>query len=524
MIKDFKYGDDARKALLDGMEKVYKIVSKTYGAKGRCCLYTVGQAMSAITKDGVNSAMQIFLEDPFEERGCFHMKESMAKTQNVSGDGSTLTCILTYQIFKEALKYITSGSNPIQVKKGIEYAVKHVSASIKTYSIPVDGENIRNVANIALNGDMEIAGLIFDAVNKVGKDGVIACRESREDHSTLEIIPGMSYKTGYQSVYFANHGNKWIANDAYVFCYEGTIHSLAEIKTACELILTVGKPLLIIAHEIYIDVLKDLLTNKQKSGFNVCSIITPGLGNRAKDNILCDIASVTNATVFGEYLADSNKITMEHFGKAKSIIVKDYETIIIDGAGSEEAVKERVEVIESEIEEEPDEKIKERLQKRKAKLTSGVAVIHVGDVTQTALNEKKDRVDDALQSVQAALQEGIVPGGGVALLENTSVDLLDVYRSHDFMCGVDIVIKSLKTPIRQILDNAGLENLDGIIADIEDKSNNMGYDVNTDKIVDMIGVGIIDPAKVITTALQNAGSITSTLLLTESIIVNKEKK
>ena len=523
-VKQFKFGDDARATLLAGMKVVKDVVSSTMGAQGRYTLFRYGPRASVSTKDGYMSARQIYLENPFEDMGAYHLLEAMFKTTRTSGDGTTLTCLLTYEIFKGALKYIVAGANPVFVKKGIELAIKDIIEQIKLMARPIESsKDLRNIARVSLNGDDEIAGLIQEAIDTVGENGAVTCRESKDKDNRLELISGMTYKEGYEAPDFINNvGNRsWTADNPYIFCYKGEIHTGEDITGIISQVLQENRPLLMVCHEVETEIVRNIISTKFKYGLNACLITTPGqaIGHN-RDDILEDIAIYTSSDVFSEFGASAKKAIIPNLGSARRIIVKEMETTIIDGAGTKEAVEARIQAIETDLAETDEESEKERLTVRKARLSSGVAIIHIGAVTTTELSEKKDRVEDALQAVHAAKAEGTVPGGGIALLNCRSES---VFANEDVKYGYDLVFNIKKSAIFTILENAGIEDPQTIITKCLN-NHGSGYDVSEMKEVeDMEASGIIDPAKVVRVALENAASEAGILLLTESIICNKEK-
>lgn len=520
-IKLFKFGDEARLAIKKGMQTVADVVLRTMGAKGRYTLYQYSYRNSAATKDGYISAKQIILEDPFEDKGAFHMLEAMFKTTQKSGDGSTLTCLLTYEFFNKACRAITAGANPVLIKKGLDMACNELVRFITDKAKPVTGAMLLHVANISLNGDNEIALLIYEAMQKVGTEGTVTCRDGRERNHSLEVISGMTMPQGYENPFFINsYSNRsWTAYNPFVFCFEGEIHSGREIAGIVNQVLETDRPMLFVCHEIDIAPLKDIMATKKVSQLDCCLITTPGQNiDNNRSDILQDIAAFTGAKVFSEFALPAKTATLKDLGSAEQIIIKDEETVIVKGTGSREAIQGRIQLIEEDLKSTDDDVKKERLLVRKARLLSGVAILRIGAVTTTEMSEKKDRVEDALQAVQAAVKKGIVPGGGAAFLDfeqpfSTSLEI------EDIRYGVDIVMGCLRSPMRQILKNAGIDDTESIITKCH--KTGQGFDVDQMKYCDMAENGIIDPAYVLTTAIENACSIVGTLLLTESIIVTK---
>jgi len=525
--KMYKFGHEGRAALLEGMSLVNKIVSRTMGGQGRLTLLQYGPRNSIVSKDGMMSARQVYHEDPFCDKGTAHILSAMFKTTKTSGDGTSLTCLLTYEIFKNAVKYIVSGANPVKIKQGIDLAVQDIIAQIKAMATPIkDSNDLFNIARIAINNDIDIAKLIQQAIDEVGKDGTITCRESREKHNEIEFIKGMTYSEGFESPEFINDfGNySWTAENPYVLCFKGEIHTHFELAEIGSKVLSENRPLLIICHEMEVQPLISLLTTKVKFQFNVCVITTPGQNiGRNRDEILQDIAIYTKSDTFSEFGSKVENATLENLGSAKRIIVKENETVIIDGAGEKKNVEARISALDKQIAESDNDTETERLRIRKARLSSGVAIIHIGATTGVEMSEKKDRVEDALQAVHAAQQEGIVAGGGIALL-NCKPEYIRGHDTDDKQAGYDLVFKTKKAPIKQILENAGIEDTESIITKcLEWKGH--GYDVEGMELKEnMKDSGIVDPALVITTAISNAGSVAGTLLLTESLIVNKDVK
>jgi len=518
--KDVVYSDVARNELLAGVEKLADAVRVTMGPKGRNVLLQRSFGAPHITKDGVSVAKEIELKHPVENMGAQLVKEVASKTADEAGDGTTTATVLAHAVFKEGLKYITAGANPVAVKRGMDKAVEAIIAELKKMSKTVENkEQIAQVATISANNDKKIGELIAEAMDKVGKDGVITVEEGKSLQDELEVVEGMQFDRGYLSPYFVTDTEKMVAelNDAYILLYDKKISNMKDLLPLLEQMVQAGnKPLLIIAEDIEGEALATLVVNKLRGVLNVCAVKAPGFGDRRKA-MLQDIAILTGGQVISEELGRTlESATLADLGQAGRVVVDKENTTIVDGRGDKAAIEARIAQIKKEIEETTSDYDREKLQERLAKLSGGVAVIKVGAATETEMKEKKDRVDDALSATKAAVEEGIVIGGGAAILKaaaKISVNADDA----DEKIGVDIVKQAVKAPIKQIAKNAGFEP--GIVAmKVEEADENTGFNAATGEYVDMFKAGIIDPTKVERIALQNAVSVGSLLLTTEAAV------
>jgi chaperonin GroEL len=519
------YSDEARRKILSGVEQLAKAVKVTLGPKGRNVVIDKKFGSPTITKDGVTVAKEIDLEDAFENMGAQMVKEVAEKTSDAAGDGTTTATILAEAIYKEGLKNVTAGANPMALKRGIEKAVDKVVEELGKLSTPIkDKKEIAQVATIAANSDTVIGDLIADAMDKVGKDGVITVEEAKSTATTLEVVEGMQFDQGYLSPYFVTDAERMEAllEDPYILIYEKKISSIKDILPLLEKIARVGKPLLIIAEEVEGEALATLVVNKIRGTFVACAVKAPGYGDRRKA-MLEDISILTGGKAITEDLGIKlENIDVEDLGRAKKVKIDKENTTIVEGAGKSNAINARIAQIKKQIDDTDSDYDKEKLQERLAKLAGGVAVINVGAATETEMKEKKARVEDALHATRAASQEGIVPGGGVALVRAiTALEKLKL--ESDEKIGVAIVRRAIEEPLRQIVENAGLEG-SVVVQRIKQEKTNVGYDVNQDAYVDMLDAGVIDPTKVTRTALQNASSIAALLVTTETIVADKPEK
>jgi chaperonin GroEL len=526
MAKQLLYSDEARRKVLSGVEQLSKAVKVTLGPKGRNVVIDKKFGSPTITKDGVTVAKEIELEDPFENMGAQMVKEVAEKTSDTAGDGTTTATILAESIYREGLKNVTAGANPMALKRGIEKAVEKVVEELGKLSTPIkDKKEIAQVASIAANSDTAIGELIAEAMDKVGKDGVITVEEAKSTATTLDVVEGMQFDQGYLSPYFVTDAEKMevVLEEPYILIYEKKISSVKDILPLLEKIARTGKPLLIIAEEVEGEALATLVVNKIRGTLVACAVKAPGYGDRRKA-MLEDIAIVTGApkAITEDLGIKLENVDIEDLGRAKRIKIDKDNTTIIEGAGKTQAINGRIAQIKKQIDETDSDYDKEKLQERLAKLAGGVAVINVGAATETEMKEKKARVEDALHATRAASQEGIVPGGGVALIRcMPSLDKLKL--EGDEKIGVQIVRRAMEEPLRQIAENAGLEG--SVVAQrIKGEKTNVGYDVNQDAYVDMIDAGVIDPTKVTRTALQNASSIAALLVTTETVVAEKPEK
>ncbi|MDD4980611.1 MAG: chaperonin GroEL [Candidatus Omnitrophica bacterium] len=525
MAKQLLFQDEGRRKILSGVEQLARAVKVTLGPKGRNVVIDKKFGSPTITKDGVTVAKEIDLEDPFENMGAQMVKEVAEKTSDVAGDGTTTATILAEAIYREGLKNVTAGANPMALKRGIEKAVEKVTDELRKLSTPIkDKKEVAQVASIAANCDTAIGDLIAEAMDKVGKDGVITVEEAKSTATTLEVVEGMQFDQGYLSPYFVTDAERMevILEEPYILIYEKKISSIKDILPLLEKIARVGKPLLIIAEEVEGEALATLVVNKIRGTFVACAVKAPGYGDRRKA-MLEDIAVLTNGKALTEDLGIKlENVDIEDLGRAKRVKVDKENTTLVEGAGKTQAINGRIAQIKKQIEDTDSDYDKEKLQERLAKLAGGVAVINVGAATETEMKEKKARVEDALHATRAAVEEGIVPGGGVALLR--TLPALDKLKLEgDEKIGVDIIKRSLEEPIRQLADNAGLEG-SVVVQRIKQEKTNIGYDVSQDAYVDMIDAGVIDPTKVTRSALQNAASVAALLLMTEAVVTEKPEK
>jgi chaperonin GroEL len=526
MAKQLTFSEEARKSILKGVELLAKAVTVTLGPKGRNVVIEKKFGSPTITKDGVTVAKEIDLEDPYENIGAQLVKEVAEKTSDQAGDGTTTATVLTASIYKEGLKNVAAGANPMALKRGIEMAVTAIIDELKKISKPVkDKKETAQVATIAANGDETIGGLIADAMEKVGKDGVITVEEAKSMVTALDVVEGMQFDQGYLSPYFATDAEKMdtVLDDPYILIYEKKISNLKDMLPLLEKIARAGKPLMIIAEDVDGEALATLVVNKIRGTFTCCAVKAPGYGDRRKA-MLEDIAILTDGKSVTEDLGMKlENIGLEDLGRAKRVRVDKENTTIVEGAGKNADIQARIKLIKRQIEESDSDYDKEKLQERLAKIAGGVAVINVGAATETEMKEKKARVEDALHATRAAVEEGIIPGGEVGILHSIP-GLEKVKAQGDEQIGVGIVKRALEGPIKRLLENAGLENAQVIISEIKEKKSPAGFNLATDKVEDMFAAGVIDPTKVARTALVNASSIASLLLTTEAIIADKPEK
>ncbi len=524
--KDIRYSDEARRSIMRGVEILSNAVKVTLGPSGRNVVLERKFGSPVITKDGVSVAKEIELKDPFENLGAQLVKEVASKTSDVAGDGTTTATILAEAIFKEGLKQITAGANPMEVKRGVDKAVETVVEHLKKESKDVsDRKEIQQVAAISANNDQEIGEKIAEAMDKVGKDGVITVEEAKGIETYVEVVEGMQFDRGYISPYFVTNPDKMecVLEEPYILIHDKKISSVRDLLPVLEKVAQQGKPILVIAEDVEGEALATLVVNKIRGVLQGCAVKAPGYGERRKA-MLEDIAILTGGRVISEEAGmklESAQIT--DLGRAKRVVVNRDNTTIIEGAGKKEDIEARIKQIKTQIEETKSDYDREKLQERLAKLSGGVAVIYVGAPTETAMKEKKARIEDALHATKAAVEEGIVAGGGVALLR--SIKALDNLKLNgDQKIGADIVKKSLTEPLRQIAENAGYEGT-LVVEEVKKLDQNMGFNALTGEYVDMFKAGIIDPTKVTRIALQNAASIASLLLTTEALVTEiKEKK
>ncbi len=521
MAKQLKYNEEARRAILSGVEQLARAVKVTLGPKGRNVVLDKKFGSPTITKDGVTVAKEIELKDPYENMGAEMVKEVASKTSDAAGDGTTTATLLAEAIYREGLKNVTAGANPMALKKGIEQAVEKVIEYLKVLSKPIkDKKEISQVATIAANNDSFIGNLIAEAMDKVGKDGVITVEEAKTMETKLEVVEGMEFDQGYLSPYFVTDAEKMevTLDDPYILIHEKKISVMKDMLPLLEKIARTGKPLLILAEEVEGEALATLVVNKLRGTLNCCAVKAPGYGDRRKA-MLEDIAVLTGGRAITEDIGVKlESIGLEDLGRAKRVSIDKENTTIIEGAGKTQAISGRINQLKKQIEASDSDYDKEKLQERLAKLAGGVAVINVGASTETEMKEKKARVEDALHATRAAVEEGIVPGGGVALLRCIP-ELGKLKLSGDEQIGVEIVKRALEEPVRQIVGNAGQEG-SVVVQRVKSEKGNIGYDVNKDAYVDMVESGVIDPTKVTRTALQNAASIAALMLTTEALITD----
>ncbi|MDD5449946.1 MAG: chaperonin GroEL [Candidatus Omnitrophica bacterium] len=525
MAKQLLFSDEARRAILRGVEQLAAAVKVTLGPKGRNVVIEKKFGSPTITKDGVTVAKEIELKDPYENMGAEMVKEVASKTSDTAGDGTTTATILAEAIFREGLKNVTAGANPMALKRGIEKAVERVVEELKKVSKPIkDKKEIFQVATIAANSDTTIGEHISEAMEKVGKDGVITVEEAKSTATTLEVVEGMQFDQGYLSPYFVTDAERMqaVLESPYILIHEKKISSMKDLLPVLEKIAKTGKPILIIAEEVEGEALATLVVNKLRGTLACCAVKAPGYGDRRKA-MLEDIAVLTAGKAITEDLGIKlENIKLEDLGRAKRITIDKENTTIVEGAGKTSDINGRIAQIKKQIEDTDSDYDKEKLQERLAKLAGGVAVINVGAATETEMKEKKSRVEDALHATRAAVEEGIVPGGGVVLLR--CIDkLADMKLKGDEAIGAEIVMRALEEPIRQIASNAGLEG-SVVLQKVRESKFNIGYDAEKNEYSDMIQSGVIDPTKVTRTALQNASSIAALLLTTETLISDIPEK
>ena len=523
MAKQLLFDEEARKKLLSGVEQIAKAVKVTLGPCGRMVMLDKKYGAPTITKDGVSVAKDIELEDPYENMGAQFVREVASKTNDDAGDGTTTSTVLAYALVREGFKSVAAGMTPIEVKRGMDKAVQVAVDEIKKNSKPVkNAADIKNIASISANNDPEIGALIADAIEKVGKDGVITVEESKNMNTVVNTVEGMQFDRGYISAYFVTDRERMVAeySDALVLIYDKKISSMKDLLPVLEKVANAGRSLVIICEDVEGEALTTLVLNTIRGTIKVCAVKAPGFGDRRKD-MLQDIAILTGATV----ISDEVGLKLENadeslLGQAKTIKIDKDNTTIVGGEGDKKAISDRISEIKAQIEKSTSSYDKEQLQKRLAKLAGGVAVINVGATTETEMKEKKFRVEDTIAATRAALEEGIVAGGGIALIEAAkALENIPENLSEDEKVGFKIVRRALEEPIRQIADNAGIDG--AVIAEkAKNEKKGVGYNAYTGEWVNMIEAGIIDPAKVTTSALMNAASIAGTLLTTECAITD----
>jgi chaperonin GroEL len=523
--KQLMFEEDARKALLRGVEKLSRAVKVTLGPKGRNVVLDKKFGSPLITKDGVTVAKEIELEDPWENMGAQMVREVASKTSDVAGDGTTTATVLAEAIYREGLRNVTAGANPMALQRGISKAVEAVIEQLNKLSKKVkDRSEIMQVATISANGDKTIGSIIADAMDKVGKDGTITVEEAKSIETTLDVVEGMQFDKGYLSPYFVTNAETMeaVLEDAYILIHEKKISSLKDLLPLLEKVAKLGKPLLIIAEEVEGEALATLVVNKLRGTIQVCAVKAPGFGDRRKA-MMEDIAILTGGKFLSEDLGIKlEKVELDGLGRAKKIVIDKENTTIVEGNGKQSDVQGRINQMRKAIEETTSDYDREKLQERLAKLAGGVAVVHVGAATETEMKEKKARVEDALHATRAAVEEGIVPGGGAALIRCIPA-LQELKLKGDEQIGVQIVLRALEEPLRQLANNAGEEG-SLIVKEVKDRKGWEGFDCDKLEYVDMGKAGIIDPTKVTRFALQNASSIAGLLLTTECCVTEVPDK
>jgi chaperonin GroEL len=520
MAKHIAYGEESRRALLSGVNRLADAVKVTLGPKGRNVVIEKKFGSPTITKDGVTVAKEIELEDKLENTGAQMVREVASKTSDVAGDGTTTATVLAQAIFREGVKTVAAGASPMALKRGIDKAVERVVQEIHKLSKPIKGEAIAQVGTISANGDATIGQLIAEAMDKVGKDGVITVEESRTLETTLDVVEGMRFDRGYLSPYFVTDPERMeaVLDEALILIHEKKISSMKDLLPLLEQVARQGKPLLIIAEDVEGEALATLVVNRLRGTLQVCGVKAPGFGDRRKA-MLQDIAILTGGKAITEDLGIKlESIQIQDLGRAKKVVVDKDNTTIVEGAGKSSEIEGRVKQIRAQIEDTTSDYDREKLQERLAKLVGGVAVIKVGAATETELKEKKARVEDAMHATKAAVEEGIVPGGGVAFIRaQKALDGLNL-DNDDENIGVGIVRRALEEPLRQIVANAGWEGAVVVDKVKSDKSANFGFNAETEEYGDLMKMGVVDPTKVTRSALQNASSIAGLLLTTEAIV------
>jgi chaperonin GroEL len=523
--KNIIYGEGSRQAIMRGVNQLADAVKVTLGPKGRNVVIEKKFGGPTITKDGVTVAKEIELKDPLENMGAQMVREVASKTSDVAGDGTTTATILAQSIFREGVKAVAAGANPMALKRGIEKAVEKVVEEIEKASKPVSGDAIAQVGTISANGDTEIGNTIAEAMKKVGKDGVITVEESKTMHTELQTVEGMQFDRGYLSPYFITDADRMeaVLEEPYILIHEKKISNMKDLLPLLEQIARSGRPLLIIAEEVEGEALATLVVNKLRGTLNTCAVKAPGFGDRRKA-MLEDIAILTGGkAIMEETGIKLEGVRLEDLGKAKRVVVDKDNTTIVDGGGAQNAIEGRIKQIRAQIEETTSDYDREKLQERLAKLAGGVAVIKVGAATETEMKEKKARVEDALHATRAAVEEGIVPGGGVIMLRASKV--LDSLKGDgDEQIGIDIIRRACQEPIRQIAGNAGFEGAIVVEKIGSNSDANYGFNAATGEYQNLVEAGVIDPAKVTRTALQNASSIAALMLTTEAMVCEIPEK
>jgi chaperonin GroEL len=525
MAKQVIHGEESRAAILRGINQLADAVKITLGPKGRNVVIDKKFGSPTITKDGVTVAKEIELKDALENMGAQMVREVASKTSDVAGDGTTTATVLAQAIFREGVKTVAAGANPMALKRGIDKAVEHATAAIQKLSKPVKGDAIAQVGTVSANGDQTIGNIIAEAMNKVGKDGVITVEESKTMDTSLEVVEGMQFDRGYLSPYFVTDPERMeaVLDNPLILINEKKISSMKDLLPLLEQVAKLGKPMLIIAEDVEGEALATLVVNKLRGTLNIAAVKAPGFGDRRKA-MLEDIAILTGGRVISEDLGIKlENVKLEDLGRAKKITIDKDNTTIVEGAGKQSDIEGRVKTMRAQIEDTTSDYDREKLQERLAKLVGGVAVIKVGAATETEMKEKKARVEDAMHATRAAVEEGIVPGGGVALVRAAkALEKYEIFKAGegdpDEQIGVNIVRRALEEPLRQIVQNAGKEGAVVVERVRSEKNENVGFNAATETFEDLVKAGVIDPAKVTRTALQNAASIAGLMLTTEAMV------
>ncbi len=524
--KQVRFSSDARDRMLAGIEVLANAVKVTLGPKGRNVVIDKSFGAPRITKDGVTGAKKIELEDKFENMGAQMVREVASTTNDTAGDGTTTATVLAQAIVKEGAKYVAAGMNPMDLKRGVDLAVTAAIKDIQARAKKIQSsDEVAQVGTISSNGDASIGKMIAEAMQKVGNEGVITVEEAKSLETELDVVEGMQFDRGYLSPYFITNAEKMVVEleDPYILIFEKKLSSLQAMLPVLEAVVQTGKPLLIVAEDVEGEALATLVVNKLRGGLKVAAVKAPGFGDRRKA-MLEDIAILTNGQLIAEDLGIKlENVSLPMLGRAKKVRIDKENTTIVDGAGDKKDIEGRVSQIKAQIEETTSEYDREKLQERLAKLAGGVAVIRVGGATEVEVKEKKDRVDDALNATRAAVEEGIVPGGGTALLRAKKAVAALKSSNADIQAGINIVLKALEAPIRQIVENAGCEGSIVVGKIGENASETFGFNAQTEEYVDMIKAGIVDPAKVVRTALQDAASVSGLLITTEAMIADTPK-
>ncbi len=523
--KEVKFGSDARDRMLRGVETLANAVKVTLGPKGRNVVLDKSFGAPRVTKDGVTVAKEIELEDKYENMGAQMLREVASKTNDEAGDGTTTATILAHAIVKEGTKFVAAGMNPMDLKRGIEVAVETAVADLEKRSKKIKtSEEVAQVGTISSNGATEIGDMIAQAMQKVGNEGVITVEEAKSLTTELEVVEGMQFDRGYLSPYFVTNADKMIAEleNPYILLHESKLSNLQAMLPILETVVQSSRPLLIIAEDVEGEALATLVVNKLRGGLKIAAVKAPGFGDRRKA-MLEDIAVLTGGQVISEDLGIKlENVTIDMLGTTKRVIITKEETTIIDGAASAKAVEARVNQIRRQIDETASDYDREKLQERLAKLAGGVAVVRIGGATEIEVKEKKDRIEDALNATRAAVEEGIVAGGGTALLRAKKAVAKLTSDNPDILAGIKIVLRALEAPIRQIAENAGVEG-SIVVAKVSEKSGNFGFDAQNETYGDLVAAGIIDPTKVVRTALQDAASVGALLVTTEAMVAEVPK-